>query len=427
MKITILYNLTLVLIAITMMACQADRSQEQSTLGAVWEGQEQMLITGFEDSTLPVGLSTNEDARAELVTEGTTEGQQALRINFAGDTNDPGIEFRPAEPIDASSFNHFCLVFDAENITDVYSAQLFVTIENTQGNRVSRSGVLGPGEQGNFFFELDGAYYEEDMGLRDNPNPFGPSTTPLLISGLRYPIDFSSISKIEFKLRHPIADKTLIIDILRLVESPAIPDDYFVGLADKYGQNAKMDFPGKITSDEELKKLADAELAQLAEEGTMAGRSKFGGWSEGPQLEGTGFFRTEKVDGVWALVDPEGYLFFSSGLANVRMANSTTFTGRDFKNDTVRYRDPEDVTPEDSRGMVALSEEVTSTAYDAYPWRRKMFVELPSYDDPLANHFSYRREQHIGPFAHGETYSFYQANLERRYGEATPGAHLENG
>jgi len=118
-------------------------------------------------------------------------------------------------------------------------------------------------------------------------------------------------------------------------------------------------------------------------------------------------------------------LFFSHGLANVRMANTTTFTGKDFKNDKVRYRDPEEVTPEDSRGMVKLDQEVTNTSYDAYPWRSKMFLDLPSYDDPLANNYSYRREQHIGPFEHGETYSHYQANLERRYGEETEGAHLK--
>ena len=75
--------------------------------------------------------------------------------------------------------------------------------------------------------------------------------------------------------------------------------------------------------------------------------------------------------------------------------------------------------------MVKLGKTVTNTSYISHPWRYKFFEELPAYDDRLANHYSYRREQHFGPFKHGETFSFYQANLERRYGEANPGDHLK--
>ena len=57
--------------------------------------------------------------------------------------------------------------------------------------------------------------------------------------------------------------------------------------------------------------------------------------------------------------------------------NTTTFTGIDFKNDKVRSLDPEEVTPEDSKGMVKLAKEITNTAYVAYPERHKMFLELP--------------------------------------------------
>ena len=56
----------------------------------------------------------------------------------------------------------------------------------------------------------------------------------------------------------------------------------------------------------------------VASLGASADRSKFGGWKDGPRLEATGYFRTEKVNGKWALVDPEGYLYFALGLANVR-------------------------------------------------------------------------------------------------------------
>ena len=231
------------------------------------------------------------------------------------------------------------------------------------------------------------------------------------------PTDFSKITSIQFFVKHTLFNKSVNLYNLRLVENPEFPKEYLVGLVDKFGQNAKRDFPGKISTAQELQTFAEAELNQLKKEGPMKGRSKFGGWLDGPKLQGTGYFTTTKHHGKWALVAPEG--------ANVRLANTTTFTGRDFKNDTVRYRNPEDVTPEDSRGMVELSEDVTNTSYVSHPWRFNFFEDLPSYDHPLANHFSYRREQHFGPFDHGETFSFYQANLERRYGEANPGDHLK--
>jgi len=390
-----------------------------------WNGKKQVMLLDFENQLTPE-IKPIYQVKTELTSDnGVTQGKQALKIKFHGDEKQTGITFRPTTPIDASEFKNFCLVFDATNVTDDYSLQFFVTVENEKGHTIRRSDVIPIGETKTCFFELAGKYVGEDTGLRDDPKPWDNNSVHMKISGLKTDINFSKIASIKFYSQHLIDDKTIILDNIRLVESPPVDDDYLVSIFDKYGQAAKLEFEGKITSDEQLKTLAEAELKQLADEGTMSGRSKFGGWSDGPKLKATGFFRTEKVNGKWAMVDPEGYLFFSTGLANARMANTTTFTGIDFKNDKVRYRDPEDVTPEDSRGMVKLDTDVTSTAYVAYPERNKMFLDLPSYDSPLANHYSYRREQHIGPFKHGETFSHYQANLERRYGEKTEDAHLK--
>lgn len=412
------------LVALLLLMGCSKRKKDTLTSDPFWEDLKQVSVLDFEEESLSDEV-TSEDADISIINSNATSGSGALQVVYNGDTKGPGFSYIPETPIDALQFDNFALVFDATNLTQSFSAQIFVTVVNEKGHAVRRFSVVGPGESKTFYGELAGEYISEETGLRDDPAPFDNNSSPLKISGLKQDVDFSKITAIHFKLAHPIETKTLVFDNIRLVATPPIADDYLIGIIDKYGQNAKDDFEGKITSDEELKKLANAELKQLQEEGTMAERSKFGGWSKGPKLEGTGFFRTEKHNGKWAIVDPEGYLFFSTGIANVRMANTTSFTGRDFKNDTVRYRDPEDVTPEDSRGMVKLGKDVTSTSYDAYPWRTKMFLDLPSYDDPLANNYSYRREQHIGPFAHGETFSHYQANLERRYGEPTEGAHLE--
>ncbi|MEM6963900.1 MAG: agarase [Bacteroidota bacterium] len=408
-------------------SCQFEPSNEIKS-DSFWNQQPQIPLLDFENTELSHSF-TSKNATVKLVTnQGVTQGKQALKIELQKDEKFSGIIWQPETPVDASELNDFSLVFDATNGGD-FSTHLYVIVENENGEQRKRSASIPVGTTKTYFFELEEKYLREgnDTNLRDNPNPWKKQSTSVQMKmrGRIAPTDFSNISSIQFFIKNTLRDKEVILDHIRLVEHPPLPEDYLVGVVDKFGQNAFFDFAGKIDSEATLKKLADEELHQLKTEGKMPGRSQYGGWAVGPKLAATGFFRAEKVEDKWALVDPEGHLFFSSGIANVRMANTTTFTGRDFKNDKVRYRDPEDVTPEDSRGMVDLGAEVTRTAYVAYPERHQMFLELPSYDDPLANHFSYRREQHFGPFAHGETFSFYQANLERRYGEPTPGAHLK--
>ena len=125
------------------------------------------------------------------------------------------------------------------------------------------------------------------------------------------------------------------------------------------------------------------------------------------------------------MVDPDGHIFFSHGLANVRMANLTTFTGIDFKDPAVRYVDPSEVTPEDSIGIVNISDAARETRYVANELRSKMFTWLPAYGDELADHYSFRRSAIMGPMLEGgETYNFYRANLERRYGETEPESYM---
>ncbi|MEM8583357.1 MAG: beta-galactosidase [Bacteroidota bacterium] len=408
---------------ILILLCGCQETSQKETFD--WEQYPQEVLLDFEEDQLDASLTT-EHAAISIETEtGVTSGNKALRVSVEGDEKWTGLIYKPEAPINNTQFSRSSLVFDVKNITPDYSVQLFVSVTNPEGNSIRRSVALPSSINKTCYFQLNDPTLANDYGLRDDPAPWGSHEDRMLISGLKYDIDFSQIAQISFEIRHPITDKEIVLDNIRIVESPPIPDDYLAEIVDSFGQNIMYDYPYRITSTKELQELAREELRELEQTPPRSDRSQFGGWKNGPKLEGTGYFRTEKVGDRWAMVDPKGYLFFSTGLANVRLANSTTFTGMDYRDESVRYRDPEDVTPEDSKGMVELSDEVTATAYDAYPWRTKMFQSLPAYDSPLANNYSYRREQHIGPFEHGETFSFYQANLERRYGEPEPGAHLD--
>jgi hypothetical protein len=149
---------------------------------------------------------------------------------------------------------------------------------------------------------------------------------------------------------------------------------------DRYGQYAHGSWPGKVTSDEEIKANARTEDALIKEIGPAQGLNKYGGWESGPQLRATGFFRTEKVAGRWWFVDPDGRLFWSFG------ANCI---GIDFAGQTPTERDP------------------------------AVFTDLPAKDDPVFGRFHVKLEVEENFLAKPDVphYDFTRANLFRKYGE----------
>lgn len=86
---------------------------------------------------------------------------------------------------------------------------------------------------------------------------------------------------------------------------------------DRYGQFAHGNWKYKVHDDAELREDLAAEEAVL--KSAPARWDRFGGWADGPQREATGHFRTEKVDGKWWFVTPEGHLFYSLGLNVIKI------------------------------------------------------------------------------------------------------------
>lgn len=350
----------------------------------------------------------------------------ALTANFQTAGMDPKIRIEPPTPWDTSGFDSYHMAFDAQNTGDA-SIQIYVEIENADGVFTNRSISIAPGDGGTYYWPIEGENVWVDLGLRENPAPWVSDEDMLIWRfGTRDPEDKSSIAAITLFTRELVRDKTLVVDNFRLRKNPEADAEWVTAIVDEYGQSAKRDFPLKVSSDDELRAAAEAELAALEASTGFADRSRFGGWKDGPQLEPTGFFRVEKVDGKWWMVDPEGHLFFSHGVANVRMANLTTLTGRDYQ--TVEVADVEsntDTTPEDSMERVVMTPESLATSYVSDETRNAMLTWLPEYGDELADHFSYRRSTLMGPIDKGETYNFYSANLERRYGETAPRSYMD--
>lgn len=150
----------------------------------------------------------------------------------------------------------------------------------------------------------------------------------------------------------------------------------FLPFIDTFGQYKHKDWPGKTHSLADLAAKREQETRDLAANPGPQNWDKYGGWATGPQREATGFFRTEKVNGKWWLIDPDGRLFFSHGIDCVRMT---------------------DATPVEER----------ANWFADFPGDQPEFQEFFSKLFALKGHYAGR---------HPRCFSFGGANLRRKYG-----------
>lgn len=102
---------------------------------------------------------------------------------------------------------------------------------------------------------------------------------------------------------------------------------YNTSVVDRFGQLSRAEWPGKVHSAADMKAQAARESSLLLSQAPSANRDSLGGWSSGPQLTATGWFRTTQWGGRWWLVTPTGHLFFSIGVNSVRPGDWTQTSG----------------------------------------------------------------------------------------------------
>lgn len=378
------------------------------------ETRDLQTLFDFNGKTMPPAFSFSH-TDAELMPQ--ADNNRALGITLLTKAHkEASIEIQPKTPWDWSKYQDFGVALDVRNPSDE-SLQLYATVSDGKGQTHNRSVSIPANSLNTYYIELHGVDLDRDTGLRGNPQSWTSDDIGMIWRWGVKKLDLSQITGVAFSASAQPRDRRIIIDDVRLLSAPKKNDDYLDNLLDEFGQNAKLDYTDKVKDEAHLRKLAKEEAATLRTT-PLEGRSKFGGWKQGPKLKATGYFRTEKHDGKWALVDPEGYLFFSHGLANVRMANTSTITGYDFDHSKIKARAADDLTPEDSVGLNRVNDEALPTRKQVSALRANLFNWLPEYQDKLSKHFGYRREVHSGPLERGETFSFYQANLERKFGIA---------
>ncbi|NHX00740.1 beta-galactosidase [Pseudomonas koreensis] len=218
------------------------------------------------------------------------------------------------------------------------------------------------------------------------PMPMTVDGQRILLASSSGELDRSQVVSVSLWMDQPKAAQSLLLERFGVQDGDAVTRAVYGNLVDAYGQSTRSNWPEKVSNDEQLKAAAAKEQQQLKTwlaEREKSSLDKFGGWSKGPAFKASGFFRSEKRDGRWYLVTPEGHPFYSLGVNTVSpQVNQTYVAGREY-----------------------------------------VFESLPKPDEPLASHFGEGdnrggngADQGRG-YGNGRWYDFYGANLQRVYGE----------
>jgi hypothetical protein len=334
------------------------------------------------DFAAPLDTSrlTLQDARAESV---ETQGRRVLRVTTGHAAPWPGVTLpAPGGPVDLSAYAYVQL--RARNAGQ-RPLTLYLRVDNPGADGVKHcrtsSTRLEPGATGTIRVDLkrtsDDRLGGRLFGMRGYPVRAGGEDT----------IDPVRITQFIVFLNRP--SENHVFELLELIAAGTYTpptawshdaEPYFP-LIDTFGQYRHKSWPGKVSSLAELTARRDREAAEQASAADAFSRAarwnRYGGWAAGPQLEATGFFRVQKYQGKWWLVDPEGRLFWSHGITCVGMMDATPIEERE-------------------------------EWFEHPPWQQP---ELAKYILPsafvLKGHYAGRQVR---------AYSFAAANLHRKYG-----------
>ncbi|NLC57962.1 MAG: beta-agarase [Armatimonadetes bacterium] len=279
------------------------------------------------DKGFEVERVTKRDVTLRLVKRGAGS---ALRIASGHAQEWPGIDLpAPEGHWDLSRYEYLAL--EVRNVGE-NPVTVCCRVDNpgADGMRHCSTGsiTLGPGEAGTLKVPfpplVSPARAGKLFGMRGYPPGWGTPGT----------LDPTNVTNLVVFVPNPSENHLFEIDHVRAAgtnpppEGPADVAAFFPWI-DSFGQYRHRDWPGKVRSEAELKRRLASEQAELRRRPGPQDWNRYGGWEAGPKLAATGFFRVEKYQGKWWLVDPEGRLFFSHGIDCVGMLDVTPIEERE--------------------------------------------------------------------------------------------------
>lgn len=313
----------------------------------------------------------------------------ALRVTMGHTSQWPGFDLNaPDGKWDLSKYKYIKL--QVKNLGSK-SATVHCRVDNpgTDGvnNCISGNATIPPGEKKelkvNFQRKLPENLAPKVFGMRGYPGGLSKDKG----------IDPGKIEKLVIYVTKSDNDHIFEISNIQAGGEYIEPDwislssEEFFPMIDEYGQFIHKDWPGKTKSMEDFTKRIEEERIDINEHPGPQDFDVYGGWKDGPKLESTGYFRVEKYNDKWWLVDPDGRLFWSHGIDCVHAHNATTpISEREYL-----YK--------------SLPEENSTFAqfYGAGSWAPHNYYEGKTY----------------------RTYNFTSSNLLRKYGENWKQKHHE--
>ena len=248
----------------------------------------------------------------------------ALLVETGHEKPWPGITLKaPAGKWDLSGYGHLSL--DVKNV-GAKPVKVYCRVDNPGAdgskNCVTDSVTVNPKSSAT-------------LVVRIFPTPWRLSE-PVELVGMRAApvhsgkIDTSNVTQLLVFITKPSIDHVFEIDnIYAGGRVETLDAKAFFPFIDEFGQYVHKDWPGKTHSLEELIAHSRVEQKDLSANSGPVGQNEYGGWSAGPKLKATGFFRVQKYRGKWWMVDPQGRLFWSHGIDCVRSGNDTPITDRE--------------------------------------------------------------------------------------------------
>lgn len=334
-----------------------------------------------------VQVVTRDASLPSLTAEVSGDGEILRRLNF-NQAAQPSVRLTPQSGSwDWSTAGAMSL--RVQNAMD-WALTLEVQIESADGKVLRSSIALPAGPAQTLLVPLQ-ATSPLMQGMRAGPPmPWHyEGKSVLLASTVTGELQASQVVAVSLSLNQPNATQSILLGRFGVQAVAPVQAAAYANIVDAYGQYSRGQWPEKVSSDAQLKAAADKEQAQL--KSWLSQRPKqdqFGGLLSGPSFEAKGFFRSEKHEGRWYLVTPEGHPFYSLGVNTVAADNSQTYV----------------------------------------EGRESMFAALPKEGEALAGYFgSADNRSDTGSakgraFDHGRWFDFYGANLERSYGKQ-PQAH----
>lgn len=291
------------------------------------DGVPDLRLIEFEQSIISPRL-TSTDAR---VTPTRLEQSPALRIETGHRESWPGITVKA--PQTSWDLSPYALLVAPVRNTGTNRVTIHCRVDNpgADGIRacITRSVTVAPGTTNLLRVDLRRAG-ESRLGDR----LFGMRGYPVAAGG-EGTINPSNIIQFLVFVSKPDADHVFEVGEFVATGAYTPPTAWvtdaepFMPLIDTFGQYRHKTWPGKTADLVALRQQAEVESKQLSQDSGPAGWDRFGGWAAGPQLQATGYFRTERHQDRWWLVDPEGHLFWSHGIDCVQMLDATPIAGRE--------------------------------------------------------------------------------------------------